>query len=92
MTHLDTSFHDHEMAIDTPSDRAWSRWIRDVEKLLGIDDLDGNDCPKAGPCVGYSLDGAYDAYEAGKSPATYAVDVNARRVGLGLPRLLPVTA
>ena len=87
MTHLDTSFHDHEMAIDTPSDRAWSRWIRDVETLLGIDDLDGNDCPKAGPCVGHSLDAGYDAFEARKSPSAYAVAVNVRRADLGLPSI-----
>ena len=67
MTHLDTSFHDHEMTIDTAADRRWSRWCADVERILDIATLAGD-----GAADGYSLDDAFDAYEAGAKPHQYA--------------------
>lgn len=64
---LDTSFHDHEMAVDTSSDRTWYRWIASAEKALGIADLDGDEAVD-----GYSLDSAYEAFEAGVTASAYA--------------------
>lgn len=58
-------FRAHEMAIDTPSDRAWGRWLDAVvakcraSGLTVRDDLDGD-----GAADGYSLDQAYDWYLA----------------------------
>ncbi len=51
-------FHAHEMDVDT-SDRPWLRWLSRVEKLTGLDDLDGD-----GREDGYSLDQCYDWFEA----------------------------
>ena len=53
-------------------DTAWSRWCIDAERLIG-GGLDGDETEN-----GYSLDGAYDAYSAGRSAAQYAATVKAR--------------
>lgn len=60
------------------SERAWLRWIRKVEKLLGFD-LDGNQDRD-----GYSLDFAYDFFLHGDTPEQYADEVNATRAVMGL--------
>jgi hypothetical protein len=83
--------YEHEEAIDivegsflefarsesyvSPGERAWLRWIKKAEKLFGAD-LDGDEDRD-----GYSMDGAYGAWEAGWSPAEYVADVVQRRAG-----------
>lgn len=53
------------------SERAWFRYVRQVERALGITNMDGDE-----RLDGYSLDSAYDAFEAGIAPPAYA---NGRR-------------
>lgn len=57
-----------ENAWMSPADKAWSRFVDDCERLLGIDSLDGNE---ADGTDAYSLDSAYDAWNAGKTPQEY---------------------
>lgn len=73
-------FHAHEMNVDGgPAERRWSRWLDAAEKLAIADGGFRQDCgPKGSPLDGdepsgdtYSLDGAYDAFERGESPADY---------------------
>lgn len=73
---LDTSFHDGER---DGGDAAWLQWCRHAEKLIGRD----LDADEATDC--FSLDGAHDAYTAGKSPQQYAVEVGQARTAKGLP-------
>ena len=49
----------------------WYRWLAYASKLAGHD-LDGDE-----NVDGYSLDGAYDAWEAGESAASYVTRTNA---------------
>lgn len=53
----------------SPVERAWERWVRQVEKLVGHD-LDGDQRRD-----GYSLDMAYGAFEAGETAISYSVEV-----------------
>jgi hypothetical protein len=48
----------------------WQRWVKQVEKLLHIRSLDGNQEED-----GYSLDFAHDAFERELSPKQYADSV-----------------
>jgi hypothetical protein len=59
----------------SPGERAWLRWVQKAERLFG-DNLDGNDDRD-----GYSMDGAYGAFEASQTPAEYVADVAQRRDG-----------
>lgn len=63
---LDTSFHRHEMGIETASDLAWDRWCVLAQKRLGVTSLDGDEAED-----GFSIDSAYEAFAAGRSPADY---------------------
>lgn len=56
-----------EMEQDTAADRSWYRWVDAASKLLGLSEcMDGDE-----QADGYSLDSAYDAWRAGKTPAEY---------------------
>ena len=72
----------YEMGFD-PGEAHWLAWCHKVE-VLGIDfmrsasgnvGLDGNEDED-----GYSLDGASDAFDAGKSPSEYVASARARRM------------
>lgn len=89
--------HDYEMGGESHSDRAWSRFYRQAESAIiarGWDEqfdngksrgLDGNEYTGDGePSVGYSIDGAYEAFEARWSVERYIASVEARRAELGL--------
>lgn len=54
---------------------AWFRFVKECERLLGHD-LDGNDT--AGFDCGYSLDEAYDKWQAGYTPHAYVAMVVSR--------------
>ena len=71
MTHLDASFHDHEMNVGP--DKA-ERWLIQLEKLVGFS-LDGDNGARAkaaGTADGYSLDECSDMFDAGYSLAKAA--------------------
>lgn len=55
---------------ESPTERRWFRFVADVERLAGLDTLDGNERED-----GYSLDGAYDDFLAGETAAEYAADI-----------------
>lgn len=87
----------HEMGEAGALDRSWSRFFDAAEKAViarGWDGkfnngnsrgLDGNEYTGDGePSDGYSIDGAYDAWEAGKSVEAYIAAVEARRGEMGL--------
>ena len=57
------------------SERAWFRFANECRRLLGHD-IDGNDVKAAG--CGYSLDEAYDAFEAGRTAHGYVAMVVSR--------------
>ena len=59
--------HDYEMGGDTPYERRWDRWRQEVEKLLGLSTLDGDQIED-----GYSLDFANEAFDDGHTPGQYA--------------------
>lgn len=62
-------FHAHEMAIDGGYDeRRWMRWLRDVERLTGIANLDGNRTEErihAGTADAASMDECSDWFDGG---------------------------
>ena len=67
---------DHPFAIhmaaesrSSPTERAWERFWAKCEKLLGHS-LDGND-----DTDGYSIDGAYAAFDAGATAEQYVAEV-----------------
>jgi hypothetical protein len=88
--------NDHPFAIHmatesfvSDSERAWLKWVKKVEKLLGHD-LDGNQ-----DCDGYSLDGAYAAWETGVTAEAMVAEIkaeplynpaNSKPIGTGAPR------
>lgn len=92
---IDRRAHAYEMGEDSKSDRAWSSWVKRAEACLaqlGWDEkftggklvgqsrgLDGADDE-----TGYSIDSAYDAFEAGKAVAEYMGAVKVARQALGL--------
>jgi hypothetical protein len=53
----------------SPSERAWLAWVAAAEKLIGHS-LDGDETTD-----GYSLDGAYAAFEANLTAAEYVAEV-----------------
>lgn len=87
----------HEMGAESLTDRAWSRFYRQAEAAIianGWDEqfdngksrgLDGNEYTGDGdPSVGYSIDGAYEAFEARWSVEAYIASVEVKRAALGL--------
>lgn len=84
---IDHPFHPaqvaHEGGASDAGERRWFTFVAEAERLLGHD-LDGNDVDEAG--CGYSLDEAYDAWEAGSSASAYVANVKAR------PRYQPFAA
>jgi hypothetical protein len=85
----------YEMGAESLTDRAWSRWYDAAEKAIiarGWDGkfdngksrgLDGNEYTGDGePSDGYSIDGAYEAFEARQSVEAYIAAVEARRAEL----------
>ncbi|WP_267382273.1 MULTISPECIES: hypothetical protein [unclassified Sphingomonas] len=87
--------HAAEMGEVSASDRAWYAWCRRAEQCLAALGWDEKFTggPKAGQScgldgadaeTGYSLDSAYDAWEAGKPVAAYMGQVKRARQGLGL--------
>lgn len=62
--------HNYEMgtcAHEAREDAKWFRWCSEVEQLLGIKTLDGDQ-----DANGYSLDFALDHYEDKETPEQYA--------------------
>lgn len=57
------------------SERAWLKWVGDVERLLGHD-IDGNDVDAAGD--GFSMDEAYDRFRDGATAFGYSAVVKGR--------------
>jgi hypothetical protein len=53
----------HEFGGDTASDRAWKNFVNQVELIMQIDNLDGDQAAD-----GYSLDFAYDLFVDGLTP------------------------
>jgi hypothetical protein len=87
----------YEMGAESLTDRAWSRWYNAAEKAViarGWDGkftngksrgLDGNEYTGDGePSDGYSIDGAYEAFERRESVETYIAACARRRAELGL--------
>jgi hypothetical protein len=87
----------YEMGAEALTDRAWSIWYNAAEKAViarGWDGkfdngksrgLDGNEYTDEGePSDGYSIDGAYEAWEAHWSVERYIANVAAKRGELGL--------
>lgn len=64
----------------SPREREWEHWVRRAEKLLGHD-LDGNQGTD-----GYSLDYAYDHFDAGDTPTDYVTEVIAAKAALAAAR------
>lgn len=64
-----------ESGIPDQTERAWFRFAKECERLLGHD-LDGNDT--AGFDCGYSIDEAYDKWQAGYTPHAYVAMVVSR--------------
>lgn len=62
------------------SERAWLRWVRDAERLLGHD-LDGKDVDAQG--CGYSLDEAHEFFRRGEAASVYVATVRNRSRYLG---------
>lgn len=70
-------FHDHEMATETSRDRKFSRFVSQAERALflkvrpsGGGGLDGDEW-----IDGYSIDGAYAAFQDGETVADYVTGV-----------------
>lgn len=57
----------------SPSERAWERWVKKVEKLVGHS-IDGDQDRD-----GFSLDYACDCECAGMSPEEYALEIAAEK-------------
>lgn len=75
-------FQAHEMGTDADaqSERAWLKWCRDVERLTGLESLDGDNSKAAklaGTADGYSLDECYDLFCAGWSAERAARSIKA---------------
>jgi hypothetical protein len=54
---------------ESPSERAWLRWIDEVEKLAGHD-LDGDQAED-----GYSMDGFHELFEKGRTPEQAVAEI-----------------
>ncbi|ELR10218.1 hypothetical protein GMDG_08729 [Pseudogymnoascus destructans 20631-21] len=66
----------HSESYESPTERAWLRWTKQVEKLLGHS-LDGNQQRD-----GYSLDYAHDAFADGVSVTDYVQEVCADKAAI----------
>jgi hypothetical protein len=78
MTDHFEDLNDHPFAIfmaaesyTSPTEQRWLAWIKQAETLVGHS-LDGDE-----DVDGYSMDGAYAAWEAGLTPKAYAAEVKA---------------
>jgi hypothetical protein len=71
--------HDAEMGGTSASEQRWLKFCSDVEELLELDSLDGDEAED-----GYSLDGAHESFEAGRSARDYTRDVSEKRRDMGL--------
>lgn len=89
--------HAYEMGAESSADRSWSRFYNAAEKAIianGWDGkfnngksrgLDGNEYTGGGePSDGYSIDGAYEAWEKRMSVEAYIAACARRRAELGL--------
>ena len=74
---IERRIHSHEMGEPSPADQAWERWTSRVEKLLGIETLDGDQLQD-----GYSLDFANEAFDDGHTPEQYATRVRNNQAAL----------
>lgn len=61
---------------ESPREKSWLRWINNAEQLVGHS-LDGDEW-----WDGYSLDGAFDAWEAGVFVFVYAAQVEMMKTAL----------
>jgi len=79
--------HDYEMGAESRTDRQWSRWYKsaamscesngwDTDVTRGLDGCEWED--------GFSIDSAYDAFEAGWSVQRYIAKTVENRKALGL--------
>lgn len=66
MTHMEFAALESAMADETPRERAFSKWEREVLSQCYINDLDGDEA-----IDGFSYDGAWDAFERGDTPEEY---------------------
>ena len=69
--------HHMQLAVSESADAATSRferWCAEVERLAGIDSLDGDQ-----NIDGYSIDYAHDAFRSGEAAGEYAATIRARR-------------
>ncbi len=66
---------------ESVEDARWERWCNEVEKLLGIETLDGDQLED-----GYSLDFALDHYEDRETPEQYAEIVRRAWADLAEPQ------
>lgn len=79
--------HDYEMGAVSAEDQRWTRFYNEARRAvvangwetsntLGLDGADDED--------GFSIDGAYEAFEARKTVAAYLLEVARNRRALGL--------
>jgi hypothetical protein len=85
--HTDAEFarreHDYEMGGESASDRAWTRFYKEVSDFIilrGWGRSGDGDQEKDG----FSLDYAYEAWEDGKTAVEYISEVVATRREMGL--------
>lgn len=75
-------FHAHEMAVDGDGyERRWMRFLREIERLTGIANLDGNRTEEhiaAGTADAAALDECMEWFDAGKTPQAAAQIINDR--------------
>lgn len=75
MNHLE--IFELEKAWDSDMDKRWDAWCCTVERLLGIDNLDGDE---ANGENAFSLDSAHDYFRDGKTPEQYVERVRAKEL------------
>ncbi|ARB14504.1 hypothetical protein Ccr5_gp284 [Caulobacter phage Ccr5] len=98
MMDAQVEFHAREMDV---SDRAWERFVKKLEDVLGFDiDADNSEEAKAFYCdMGYSLDETFEMFDKGMSveQARVAIlrgayEAAARAAGVGLDALVEAEA
>lgn len=62
---------------ESPSERAWLKWVKKVEKLSGLKSLDGLQ-----DSDGYSIDYAYEVWANGESAESYAAEIKSNEIAL----------
>lgn len=75
MTHLE--IWELEKSWDSSRDVEWAKFCHEVEKLLGIDNLDGDE---ANGEDAFSLDSAHDFFSDRKTPIQYVERVRAKQL------------